>query len=113
MTRTLTSDDLYALKLAEDPQIAPDGQRVAYVVVGIDRPTFEYRRAIWVAPASGGEARAFTSGPNDSSPLILRSRIPIGLSPDSGSRFRARQSQTGDDGNRAAAVAAWLRDHRV
>ncbi len=68
MTRALTPDDLHALKLAEDPQIAPDGQHVAYVVVGIDRPTYEYRRAIWVAPASGGEARAFTSGPNDSSP---------------------------------------------
>jgi dipeptidyl aminopeptidase/acylaminoacyl peptidase len=68
MTRNLTSDDLYALKLAEDPRLSPDGQRVAYVVMSIDRPTYEYRRAVWVAPAAGGEARAFTSGPNDSSP---------------------------------------------
>jgi dipeptidyl aminopeptidase/acylaminoacyl peptidase len=68
MTRPLAPDDQLALALAEDPQIAPDGERIAYVVASIDRPTYEYRRAIWIAPVSGGEPRPFTSGPNDSSP---------------------------------------------
>lgn len=68
MTRPLAADDLYAIKLGEDPQISPDGERVAYVEVGMDRPTYEYRRTIWVTPAGGGEPRRFTAGPNDSAP---------------------------------------------
>jgi len=39
MTRGLNAEDLYAIKLVDDPQITPDGERVAYVVVEIDRPS--------------------------------------------------------------------------
>jgi dipeptidyl aminopeptidase/acylaminoacyl peptidase len=68
MTRRLEPEDLYAIKLVEDPQISADGARVAFVVMEIDRPTYEYRRAIWIAPADGGPPRRFTSGSNDTSP---------------------------------------------
>jgi dipeptidyl aminopeptidase/acylaminoacyl peptidase len=68
MARRLEPEDLYAIKLVEDAQISPDGTRVAYVVMEIDRPTYEYRRSIWVIPAGGGESRRFTSGHNDSAP---------------------------------------------
>ncbi len=68
MTRELSPEDLYAIKLTEDPQIAPGGEHVAYVVLEIDRPSYEYRRSIWVASSRGGEPRRYTAGSNDSSP---------------------------------------------
>ncbi len=68
MSRPPAPEDQYALTLAEHPQLSPDGERIAYVVTTIDRPTYEYRRAIWIAPAAGGEPRRYTAGPNDSSP---------------------------------------------
>jgi dipeptidyl aminopeptidase/acylaminoacyl peptidase len=68
MPRSLVPEDLYALRMAEDPQLSPDGERVAYIVTSFDRPTYEYRRTIWVAPVAGGEPRQFTSGPNDTAP---------------------------------------------
>src|SRR5215472_11975789 len=68
MPRLLAPEDLYALKLVEDPRIAPDGTRIAYVQMSIDRESYEYRRSIWVAPFEDGEPRQFTAGPNDSAP---------------------------------------------
>jgi dipeptidyl aminopeptidase/acylaminoacyl peptidase len=68
MTRRLEPDDLYAIKLVEDPQITPDGERVAYVVVEIDRPSYEYHRSIWVAPTATGTPRRYTAGDNDTTP---------------------------------------------
>jgi dipeptidyl aminopeptidase/acylaminoacyl peptidase len=69
MTRRLEPQDLYAIRLVEDPQIAPDGERIAYVIAEIDRESYEYHRSIWVADASGkGEPRRYTAGDNDRSP---------------------------------------------
>jgi dipeptidyl aminopeptidase/acylaminoacyl peptidase len=68
MTRALTAEDLYAITLAEDPRIAPDGTRIAFVRVEMDRERYEYRRSIWLVPAAGGEPRRFTAGPNDRAP---------------------------------------------
>ena len=69
MTRRLEPQDLYAIKLVEDPQITPDGERIAYGVAEIDRESYEYHRSIWVTDAAGtAEPRRFTGGDNDSSP---------------------------------------------
>jgi dipeptidyl aminopeptidase/acylaminoacyl peptidase len=68
MSRLLTPEDLYALKQVEDPQISPDGGRIAYVLVEIDREAQEYHRRIWVVSASGGPPQRYTVGPNDTSP---------------------------------------------
>jgi len=69
MPRRLEPQDLYAIKLVEDPQITPDGERIAYVVAEIDRETYEYHRSIWVADAAGDrKPRRYTAGDNDSSP---------------------------------------------
>src|SRR5512146_386371 len=67
MTRPLTPEDFYAIRLVEESRISPDGSRIAYVVQGMDRESYEYRRAIWVIPAEGGEPRRLTAGPNDHS----------------------------------------------
>jgi dipeptidyl aminopeptidase/acylaminoacyl peptidase len=62
MSRTITIEDLYAIKFLSRPRISPDGQRVAFVVTTIDERKHEYRSSIWVAPTAGGEARRFTGG---------------------------------------------------
>ncbi len=68
MTRRLEPDDLYAIKLVDDPQITPDGERIAYVVVETDRKTYEYHRSIWVTATDAGQPRRYTAGDNDTSP---------------------------------------------
>lgn len=68
MTRPLAPEDFYTIRLVEDARISPDGSRIAYVVQGMDRDSYEYRRAIWLVPTDGGEPRRLTSGPNDHTP---------------------------------------------
>ena len=68
MTRRLEPEDLYAIKLVEDPQITPDGERIAYVVAEIDRKTYEYHRSIWVTATDAGQPRRYTAGDNDTTP---------------------------------------------
>lgn len=68
-TRTITADDLLALKWISDPQVSPDGTRVVYVLTVVDRDADTYRSHLWMLPADGGPARQFTSGAHrDSSP---------------------------------------------
>ena len=62
--RRLVPEDLYRLVFVSDPQISPDGKRLAYVKTTIDEKTKEYRSRIWVVPTDGsGKPRQFTSGP--------------------------------------------------
>src|SRR6266704_6611083 len=61
MTRTITIEDLYQFKILSRPRMSPDGQRVAFVATTIDERKHAYRSAIWVIPATGGEAKCFTS----------------------------------------------------
>src|SRR2546421_8879218 len=68
MSRRLEPQDLYAIKLVEDPQIAPDGERIAYVLAEIDRSSYEYRRSIWLVPADRGNPARYTGGDNDFNP---------------------------------------------
>src|SRR5438445_359726 len=68
MTRRLEPEDLYAITLVDDPQITPDGQRVAYVVVEIDRKTYDYHRTIWVSDTAQSLPRRYTAGDNDTAP---------------------------------------------
>src|SRR5438105_7702091 len=85
MTRRLEPEDLYAIKLVDDPQITADGQRVAYVVVEIDRKTYEYHRTIWVSDTAENQPRRYTAGDNDTAPRwspdgrsLVFVRAPVG-----------------------------------
>jgi dipeptidyl aminopeptidase/acylaminoacyl peptidase len=66
----MTPEDVYELTGAADPRVAPDGDRVAYVVTRIDRETNDYGGTIWLARADGsGEPRRLTAGTKrDASP---------------------------------------------
>ena len=62
----LTAEDLYSFQFASDPQISPDGERVAFVLRTIDRESDEYRSAVWIVPFDGTSAAArFTFGPRE------------------------------------------------
>ena len=61
--RRLVSEDLYKLVFVSDPQISPDGKKIAFVRSHIDEKTKEYRSHIYLVPTDGGPARQFTSGP--------------------------------------------------
>ncbi len=52
--RPITAEDLYRFAWVGDPQISPDGQRIAFVVKTINRETNEYRHAIWMVPTVFG-----------------------------------------------------------
>ncbi len=55
----LVPSDLYALVMALDPQIAPDGEGVYFRRATIDREGNATIGSIWYADAAGN-ARAFT-----------------------------------------------------
>ncbi|MGH7724798.1 MAG: prolyl oligopeptidase family serine peptidase [Candidatus Eiseniibacteriota bacterium] len=60
--------DLLRLTWIADPQISPDGSRIAFTRVTIDREKDAYQTSLWIVAASGGKPRALTFGPKDSQP---------------------------------------------
>ena len=66
--RPIAETDLFRFAWAADPQVAPDGSRVAFVRVTVDRDKDDYETSIWAVPASGGEPRRLTNGPRDAWP---------------------------------------------
>jgi len=62
-------DDVFRLRTASDPDLSPDGRRVAFAVIDADEEADRLCSSIWVAPFDGSApARRFTEGPADSSP---------------------------------------------
>jgi len=61
--RAMTPHDLTRIQFISDPQLAPDGQRVAFVVTMLSESQDEYLANIWLMPTSGGAPRRFTTGP--------------------------------------------------
>jgi dipeptidyl aminopeptidase/acylaminoacyl peptidase len=67
--RSITEKDLLAFVWIADPQMAPDGSRIAFVRVSVDRKNDQYDSSLWVAACDGREApRRLTGGTRDHSP---------------------------------------------
>ena len=66
--RNITEKDLFNFVWAADPQIAPDGSRVAFVRVTVNDRKDGYNTAIWSVSPATGESHQLTAGPRDSSP---------------------------------------------
>src|SRR5689334_22421729 len=66
--RNITEKDLFNFVWIGDPQVAPDGSRVAFVRVTVNDRKDGYNTAIWTVSTATGESRQLTAGPRDSSP---------------------------------------------
>jgi dipeptidyl aminopeptidase/acylaminoacyl peptidase len=56
-------DDITRLRGVGDPQISPDGTRVAFVLTTASEERDEYLSNVWIVATGGGEPRRFTTGP--------------------------------------------------
>ena len=60
----MVPQDITRIVWVSDPQISPDGARVAFVATTLSEERDEYLSNVWVADAAGGGApRRFTAGP--------------------------------------------------
>lgn len=53
---------VYELVTASDPQLSPDGTRIAYALHTVEPASRRARSQVWVCGADGGQPRALTSG---------------------------------------------------
>lgn len=67
--RRFRPEDAFRLRTATDPDLSPDGRRVAFAVTDTDQDADRLRSSIWVAPVDGSAPpRRFSEGPADKSP---------------------------------------------
>src|SRR6266513_1467204 len=67
--RAITEKDLWDFVWIGDPQVSPDGARVAFVRVTVNEKKEGYNTSIWSVPMMGGEApRQLTKGDHDTTP---------------------------------------------
>lgn len=70
--RRFTAQDLFDLSMASDPQISPDGTRIAYVRVSNDIMTDRARRSIWLVDARTGEQVPLAGGTGEADAFAPR-----------------------------------------
>src|SRR5258705_11708095 len=67
--RAITEKDLWDFVWIGDPQVSPDGGRVAFVRVAVNEKKEGYNTSIWIVPLAGGEEpHQLTKGDHDSTP---------------------------------------------
>src|SRR5947209_12259319 len=66
--RPITEKDLFRFAWAADPQISPEGSRVAFVRVSVNKDKDTYETSLWLVPADGDAPRRLTNGPRDAGP---------------------------------------------
>jgi dipeptidyl aminopeptidase/acylaminoacyl peptidase len=67
--RNVTEKDLWDFVWIGDPEVSPDGSRVAFVRVAVNEKKEGYNTSIWSVPTAGGEEpHQLTKGDHDSSP---------------------------------------------
>ncbi|PYN27543.1 MAG: hypothetical protein DMD99_01960, partial [Candidatus Rokuibacteriota bacterium] len=59
----MVPEDLTRIVFVTDPQLSPDGRRIAFVATALSEERDEYLSNIWIVDAAGGEPRRFTAGP--------------------------------------------------
>ncbi|MCB0115720.1 MAG: PD40 domain-containing protein, partial [Caldilineaceae bacterium] len=88
--RRLSPHDLFSFHMADDPQISPDGTRVAWVRTWMDADENRYRANIWITDLASGESQALTHGTNqdtmprwspDGKLLAYLAAVPAGDAP--------------------------------
>lgn len=62
--RLLKPEDFAAIRVVDEPNISPDGDRIAYVVGTVDLKKDKQPKNLWLAKWDGSENRALTFGDN-------------------------------------------------
>ena len=69
MTDRLDAKDILRFRMISDPQLSPDGRRVAFVLTEQDATANRQATSVWLASADGSEQpRRLTAGPRDTRP---------------------------------------------
>jgi dipeptidyl aminopeptidase/acylaminoacyl peptidase len=67
--RPIAEKDLFKFVWVADPQMSPNGARVAFVRVSVDEKADQYDTALWIAKTDGSEPpRRITAGNRDNAP---------------------------------------------
>ena len=66
--RNITEKDLFNFVWIGDPQISPDGSRVAFVRVTVNEKKDGYDTSIWTVSTVNGDTHQLTTGTRDSAP---------------------------------------------
>lgn len=62
--RTMELEDMFRSKRVSDPQLSPDGKRVAFVITVVEKEANRTNSDIWILNSDGrGEARQLTNSP--------------------------------------------------
>jgi dipeptidyl aminopeptidase/acylaminoacyl peptidase len=92
--------DVFGLEYASDPQISPDGDRIAYARIFMDVMKDRRRSNLWLVGHDGRDHRPLTTGNrNDSSPRWSRDggRLAYASSIDGSSQIYVRWLDTGQE----------------
>jgi dipeptidyl aminopeptidase/acylaminoacyl peptidase len=66
--RNISEKDLFSFNWIADPQVSPDGARIAFVKVTVNDKKDGYNTAIWIVSTATGDVKQLTAGQRDSSP---------------------------------------------
>jgi dipeptidyl aminopeptidase/acylaminoacyl peptidase len=66
--RNITEKDLFSFNWIADPQVSPDGSRIAFVKATVNDRRDGYNTAIWIVSTAKGETKQLTGGTRDTSP---------------------------------------------
>jgi dipeptidyl aminopeptidase/acylaminoacyl peptidase len=66
--RPIADTDLYSFQWIASPRISPDGSRVVFTHVTVNKRHDGYETALWIVSTTAGAARQLTGGPRDSAP---------------------------------------------
>jgi len=61
--RAMVPEDITRIVWVSDPQISPDGTRVAFVATTLSEERDEYLSNVWMVDVDGGAPRRFSTGP--------------------------------------------------
>jgi dipeptidyl aminopeptidase/acylaminoacyl peptidase len=68
-TRAITEKDLFDFIWVANPQLSPDGTRVAFARVNVDEKRTGYETSVWTVATSGSESPVrMTNGKHDAQP---------------------------------------------